>query len=192
MVQFTKPLNYLIGYPYGCVEQTTSPGFPADLLCGLGQEHEVQRCPGQESCFPTFRKPSGNSIDAVIQWRTGVLAGRDNESWWVRCMPCTSCVEARKAGYDVNGEVIRKGLAYIAMKTKSHTIEKDYAYDNGSGQTLVRNIYAKENFYGLFVLAAFGKADLASMNYFKSNISMLALDSRYLLAASLFGSRRPY
>ncbi len=194
MVQFTKPLNYLIGYPYGCVEQTTSQAFPQIYYADLIKNMKFKGTRGQN---PAFNVQEAIRKLQSMQLYNGALAywpGGDNESWWGTVYAMHFLCEARKAGYDVNGEVIRRGLAYIAMKTKSHTIEKDYAYDNGSGQTLVRNIYAKENFYGLFVLAAFGKADLASMNYFKSNISMLALDSRYLLAASYLavGDRTNY
>ncbi|MEQ8957551.1 MAG: hypothetical protein RLP02_06445, partial [Coleofasciculus sp. C2-GNP5-27] len=28
MVEFTQDLSYLLRYPYGCIEQTTSQGFP--------------------------------------------------------------------------------------------------------------------------------------------------------------------
>lgn len=194
LVQFTKPLNYLIEYPYGCVEQTTSSAFPQLYYADLIRNMKFKGTGGQNPAFnvqEAIRKLQG------MQLFNGGLAywpGGDEESWWSTVYALHFLSEARKAGYDVNGEVIRKGMAYIAMKVKGHPVEKDYAYDNGSGQTLVRNIYAKENFYSLFVLALYGKADLASMNFFKANPAMMALDSRYLLAAAYLavGDRAGY
>jgi hypothetical protein len=40
MVQFGKNLNYLVNYPYGCVEQTVSAAFPQLYYADLTRNHE--------------------------------------------------------------------------------------------------------------------------------------------------------
>ena len=48
----------------------------------------------------------------------------------------------------------------------------------------IKKIYKKENIYSLYLLALYGKADIASINFYKSQIEMLALYSRYMLACT--------
>jgi uncharacterized protein YfaS (alpha-2-macroglobulin family) len=57
-----------------------------------------------------------------------------------------------------------------------------------------RKIAPKEVAYGLYVLALAGKTNVPAMNYYKSNPTQLALDSRYLLAAAYAqaGDRRSF
>ncbi len=47
-----------------------------------------------------------------------------------------------------------------------------------------KNIAPKEIAYSLYILALSGKEDLSTMNYYKSNLGLLAIDSRYLLACA--------
>jgi hypothetical protein len=58
----------------------------------------------------------------------------------------------------------------------------------------VKVIADKNISYSLYLLAMFGKADIPTMNYYKTKTSEMALDSRYMLAASYLavGDRKSY
>ena len=73
-------------------------------------------------------------------------------------------------------------------------MESDYYYWDYMNVVKNRKIYKKENIYSLFLMAMYGKADISSMNFFKSQVDMLALDSRYMLACTYLaiGERKTY
>jgi alpha-2-macroglobulin len=57
-----------------------------------------------------------------------------------------------------------------------------------------KKIAPKEVAYSLYVLSIAGRSQVASMNYYKANPQLLALDSRYLLSAAyaIAGDKRSY
>src|SRR5207253_5331821 len=57
-----------------------------------------------------------------------------------------------------------------------------------------KTIAKKENTYALYIMALDGKPDVPSMNYYKSNLDLLAIDSRYQLACTFLaiGDRKSY
>lgn len=184
MVQFGKSLSYLIGYPYGCVEQTTSRAFPQIYFSDLVKNMRFGNNSGQS--------PNANVQAAVtklqgMQLYNGALSywpGGSDESWWGTAYATHFLAEARKAGFEVNNEVINRCLAFMGQKVKEHQLENYYYYYDGLNSLKNRSIYRKENVYSLYLLALYGKADVASMNFFKSNLDKLALDSRYMLACT--------
>ena len=96
MVQFTKPLNYLIGYPYGCVEQTTSQAFPQIYYADLVKNMKFKGARGQNPAFnvqEAIRKLQSMQLynGGLAYWPGGIM-----KVGGVRCMPCTSCVRPEK------------------------------------------------------------------------------------------------
>jgi uncharacterized protein YfaS (alpha-2-macroglobulin family) len=70
-------------------------------------------------------------------------------------------------------------LNFINNKLKNReTITYYYNRDQN------RKIAPKEVAYGLYVLSLAGRTNVPAMNYYKANPALLALDSRYLLAAA--------
>jgi hypothetical protein len=70
-------------------------------------------------------------------------------------------------------------LAYIATRLKNRELITYYYNRNEN-----RKIAPKEVTYGLYVLALAGRSNISAMNYYKSTPGILALDSKYLLAAA--------
>ncbi len=70
-------------------------------------------------------------------------------------------------------------LSYLRSKLKKKEFV-DYYYDYNKK----RRIYPREAIYSLFVLALNGKPDISAMNFYKSDIENLSLDSKYLLSAA--------
>src|SRR5262249_8787092 len=105
--------------------------------------------------------------------------GWDYEDWWATIYAAHFLLEARRAGFDVDNSLIETMLNYI-----SNRLQKREFITYWYNRNLNKKIAPKEIAYGLYVLALAGRQNIPSMNYYKANQQLLALDSRYLLAAA--------
>ena len=171
-VALARDIQDLLGYPYGCLEQTTSKVFPLlyfedlarfvqpELIGGRGHEYYVlegiKRLEGMlrnDGSFPYW--PGGNRVH---QWST-VYATH-------------FLVEARKAGYDVNNDTYKSSLSYI----------KRVAEDQLGKHTPD----VPERVYAIMVLAKAGKVNNRMLNYLRDlNPNDLPSFTRYQMAIAL-------
>lgn len=192
LVQFTDQLDYLLQYPHGCVEQTTSAAFPqlyfSDLIKNLKSKRRDYQDPARNVQIAINRLYTMQLYNGGLSY----WAGGYEESWWGTVYAAHFLTEAKKAGYEVNTEILNKIYSYLAVRIKEKRVY-DYYYYEGSGYK-VREIAAKETFYALYVLAMAGRQDLSVMNFYKVNRNSLALDSRYMLACTylLLGDQGSY
>jgi alpha-2-macroglobulin len=178
-LELANQLTYLVQYPYGCTEQTVSAAFPqlyygdlADLM-QLNKENKVN---ANSNILEAIRKIKMRQLynGAVTLWD-----GEDKEDWWATIYAAHFLLEARKAGFDVDNSLTETMLGYISNRLKNKELITYYYNRNQN-----RKIAPKEVAYGLYVLALAGRANVPAMNYYKASPDMLALDSRYLLAAA--------
>lgn len=186
MTEFCKDLRTLLRYPYGCVEQTISAAFPQlyyrDLAKAVGQENKA-----------IVFNPDYNVQQAIkkiesMQLYNGSISfwpGGDYESWWGTAYAAHFLLEAKKAGFDVNGQILDKIYSYLQQKVKGRETA-DWYYWDANGISRKQVVWARSTFYSMFVLALAGKYDQAAMNYYKANDEMLTPDSRYMLAATFY------
>lgn len=180
VLELGEQLRYLVQYPYGCTEQTISAAFPQLYygdLAELMQQHKQQsKTNANTNVIEAIRKIKMRQLynGAVTLWDGG---GR--EDWWTTVYAAHFLLEARKAGFEVDNSLLSTMLNYINNKLKNR--ETITYYYNRDQQ---RKIAPKEVAYGLYVLALAGRTNVPAMNYYKANTSLLALDSRYLLAAA--------
>lgn len=149
-------LDYLIMYPHGCVEQTTSSVFPqlfvqklldldntrkdevtANIKAGIKRLQRFQTGSGGFSYWP------GESY--VSEWGTN-YAGH-------------FLVEAEKNGYNVSKTMLQRMLTYQSNKAKAWDINSEgfsSEYRNDSRQLTQA--------YRLYILALAGKPELGAMN----------------------------
>ena len=106
--------------------------------------------------------------------------GEGTEHWWASVYAAHFLIEAQKAGFDVDNGLLQTMLNYVNSKLRNR--ETIIYYYNLKEQ---KKIAPKEVAYSLYVLALAGKPNVSVMNYYKANPALLALDSRYLLSASL-------
>lgn len=179
MIQYTNSLDYLVRYPYGCVEQTVSGAFPqiyfGDLLGIAFSEKRAQ-------------KDAVNNVQLALdriklmQLYNGGLTywpGHGTETWWGSVFSAHFTLEAKKAGYQVDESFLNLLLKYLKKRLqKKETIT--YYYNN----TLRKKIAPKEVAYSLYVLTMGGEKPRALMNYYRTRTEILSLDSKYLLAAA--------
>jgi alpha-2-macroglobulin len=191
LAPFTGHLEYLLVYPYGCVEQTTSGAFPQLYAADLSSALHKNRAAAAFTAKNT-RSIAHENVQAAIsrlqsmQMYNGALSYWPEggyESWWGTTYAAHFLLEAKKAGFQVSDAVLDRIMAYLQQQVKRKKLE-EYFYYNEQGTRLSKKITPKEVAYTLYVLALAGEADVASMNYYKSNKEALAIDSRYLLAGT--------
>ena len=191
MVEFARDLDFLVQYPYGCLEQTVSKAFPQiyyyDLVYGLlNQKSKAQKSNPRHHVQEAIQK-----IKLMQLYNGGLTywANSGSETWWGSVFAAHFLLEAKGAGYDVEVQLVKNLLDYLEHKLKEGNTETYYY--NGDKK---RTIAPKEAAYSMFVLALAGKAQISTMNYYKSNPNLLSLDAKYLLAAAyaLSGDKDKY
>ncbi|MDX5346365.1 MAG: alpha-2-macroglobulin family protein, partial [Hymenobacteraceae bacterium] len=186
VVQFSEDIRYLIQYPYGCLEQTISAVFPQlyfmDLAKAVGQEKKPMRYNPNYLVQEAIRKVEAMQLynGAIAYW-----PGGDSENWWSSAYAAHFLTEAKKAGFAVNDKILDKLLQYLRFKVRQKEKE-EYNFINEQGQQRHKTIAKKEIFYSLYVLAMHCIYEQSTMNYYKSNPDLMAIDSKYLLAGTYY------
>ncbi|HEY8396658.1 MAG TPA: MG2 domain-containing protein, partial [Flavihumibacter sp.] len=179
VLELGDALDKLVNYPYGCTEQSISAAFPQLYFTDLSEL--LQKGDGSR------KAAAANVLEAIrkIKMRqlySGALTLWDNdrtEQWWTTIYAAHFLIEAGKAGFDVDPSLLETMLNYINHRLGvKNTVTYYY---NGNQQ---KKIAPREVAYSLYVLALAGKANIATMNYYKARPEVLSLDSKYMLAAS--------
>ncbi|HOL09301.1 MAG TPA: alpha-2-macroglobulin [Bacillota bacterium] len=177
-LKFAGSLQYLLAYPHGCVEQTTSKLFPLLYFDSLAQATNSAVFKGGNANYYI-----SEGIDKLesMQLRDGSFAYWPGETYsneWSSIYAAHFLVEARKAGFAVSDRVYDRMINYLDSLAK---------LNDKSAQRLEVRIYA------LYVLSVAGKAQLSSMAYLKNfRLNELSDYSRAQLAAAYYylGDRR--
>lgn len=163
-----KRLKYLIRYPYGCVEQTTSSVFPQVYLTSLMDLPQKKKDAintnikaGVKRLY-RYQNPSG----AMAYW-----PGQE-DNMWATNYAGHFMIEAQKAGYTVTDEFMNKWIAFQTSAAQKWTPRGTVSDDLTQA-------------YRLYLLALAGKADLGSMNRMRlKQTTANAVAARWYLAAS--------
>ncbi len=168
-----KRMDYLIRYPHGCLEQTTSAVFPQLLLGQLSQLTEEQKNNVQNNINAALNKY------IYFQLADGALSywpGTDYVNYWANAYATHFLVLAKAQGYPVPQTLLDKSLQHLTSFSKNFSVSDNSAY----GQQM--------NAYSLYVLALAQKPDLAAMNRQREtlmkNIKNDEPSARWLLASS--------
>ncbi|NPA68585.1 MAG: hypothetical protein GXO50_08255 [Chlorobi bacterium] len=167
-INLEKRLKFLMQYPYGCVEQTTSAVFPQLYLPDLADLSEKQRKQTQYNIkegikrLSDFQLPSG----AFAYWQNS-----RNVSVWGTNYAGHFIIEAKKKGYAVPASMIKSWKKYQKNKAKNWT-------NDGPSSQL-------QQAYRLYTLALAGDAEKSAMNRMK-NISNISTAAKWRLAAAYF------
>lgn len=146
-IQLTRRVNYLIGYPHGCAEQTISKAFPQIFLPEAANlsEWELEdvriNVRAAVAKLSDFQAPSGG----LALW-----PGSGREDDWVSVYAAHFLLSARAAGYEVPA-----GLVDPLWK---HLDARAVAW--GSQYKWAKATQA----YRLYVLARAGRPNAAAMN----------------------------
>lgn len=195
LIQFSKNLNDLLQYPYGCVEQTVSTAFPQIYFNDLCKAISYKK---GSAVNPNFNVQQAiEKLNTMMQSSGGLSywPGGSYVSWYGSVYAAHFMIEAQKAGFKVDQNVLEKLMIYVGEEAKNKATETYYYYPDETYRTLQsKTIASKEGIYALYVLALKNRQDLPTMNYFKANQQLLSLDCKYLLAAGykLVGDQASY
>lgn len=177
-MELGKQLSYLVQYPYGCTEQTISAAFPQLYFSDLADL--VQLKAGKQTSISNVQEAIRKiKMRQLFNGAVTLWDGEGTEHWWSSVYAAHFLMEAKKAGFDVDDKLIQPIFTYLINRLRNkETITYYYNRDQK------KKIAPKEVAYSLYVLAMAGKPQVSSMNYYKANAQLLALDSRYLLSAA--------
>jgi len=153
-VKFTNALRYLVRYPHGCIEQTTSKLFPMLYF------NDIARLAAPELFETTdvdYYLGEGIAKLESMQMPSGAFSywpGRDYANTWGSVYASHFLVEARKAGYQISDWV------YDAMLK---------ALKSDAKRTPDGRYHTEIVAYVCYVLALAGKPELSTMLYLKNN-----------------------
>jgi uncharacterized protein YfaS (alpha-2-macroglobulin family) len=178
-------LNYLIGYPHGCLEQTTSAVFPQLYLSALIKLDQNQRLQTENNIragiarLRTFQHTSGG----FAYW-PGVWDQDPSLTWrndWGTTYAGHFMLEAEKLGYSLPGDMKSAWLRYQKSAAQrwnpnDHRAAAQYSASIGEAAR-----YAQA--YRLYTLALAGAPEMGAMNRLRETTSM-SLGERWLLASA--------
>ncbi len=169
-MNFTERLQYLIRYPYGCVEQTTSSVFPQLYL------DKIFDIPAQKK--QEIQSNIKSAIKKLGDFQTGngglsYWPGQNYTNDWGTSYAGHFMIEAEKKGYVLPLTFMSNWLRYQQNAAKNWRMHS--RWNNSLPQA-----------YRLYTLALAGHPDLSSMNRLReenlSNEAKLRLAAAYALA----------
>ncbi|MCG8752992.1 hypothetical protein G1K86_12385, partial [Tenacibaculum finnmarkense] len=170
-MNFTKRMAYLIQYPHGCVEQTTSSAFPQLYLAEIFELSEEKKQDIQRNIKATIQRLSGFQISngGLSYWQ-----GNSTANSWGTSYAGHFMIEASKKGYALPIGFKSKWIRY--QKQEARNWRNNSYYGNNS----------LSQAYRLYTLSLANSADIASMNRLRetsgtSNEAKMRLASAYAL-----------
>ncbi|MBM4255464.1 MAG: alpha-2-macroglobulin family protein [Deltaproteobacteria bacterium] len=171
LVQFTGKLRYLLHYPYGCVEQTTSSAFPLVYFSDLAKELDPELFNKSD---PDVFVQEGIPRLATMQLSSGGFSmwpDGDTMHPWGSIYATHFLVEARRAGHHVDTLLYDRAL---------ESLTKDSKPSEAPNQEELQRVT-----YALYVLARASKADLGTLDFVRDrHRNALRPESRALLGAA--------
>ncbi len=173
-IDFGRRLKYLLEYPHGCIEQTTSSAFPqlylGDVmeLTSAEQQKTKQNIMAAIERINTFMLPSGG---------LGYWPGAVEETDWGTSYAGHFMIEAEKKGYNLTAGFRQKWVDYQKRAARS------WARGRGKYQYARYNQSDLEQAYRLYTLALAGENELGAMNRLREK-NDLSLQAKWRLAAA--------
>jgi len=174
-VNLGQRLKYLIQYPYGCIEQTTSSVFPQLYLANIKQLTD-----GEKSAI---QKNIGAAIERLKSFvnRDGGFSywpGNEDSDSWGTTYAGHFLNEAEAKGYFVPNDLIKRWKKY--QKNKAQGWRKNQEYSSSE----------LNQAYRLYTLALSGDPDLGSMNRLRE-LADLPSVAGWMLAAAYAKAGQP-
>ena len=183
-IRFADSLRYLIRYPHGCLEQTTSKVFPLLYFSDLARS--VEPMLAAEDSVDHYITSGITKIESMLKSddRFTYWPGGTYVNPWSSIYASHFLVEARKAGYEVSDRVYDAMLRGLKTEAKfSPNTENDFRSSLGEAQEIRKQISLAT--YAAYVLAAAGHPDRGTMHYLKNRgLSGLSDYSHFQLAGA--------
>ena len=169
-----KRLDYLLQYPYGCLEQTVSAGFPQLFTTRLMDLSPEDQKKADEHIKATLERIKG------FQTAEGGFAywpGESTPDAWTTSYAGHFMLEAKDNGYAVPQNLLSD---WVKFQKKAARVWDPKLPALGYGSEEAHQLTQS---YRLYTLALAGQADLASMNRLRESGALLQA-ARWRLAAA--------
>ncbi|MCL6590293.1 MAG: alpha-2-macroglobulin family protein [Firmicutes bacterium] len=171
-IKLAGSLQYLLGYPYGCLEQTASKIFPLLYFKELAEATDTTVFKGGNAGY--YVNQGIEKLESMQMWDGSFSCwpGGNYSNDWSSIYASHCLIEARKAGFNVPDRVYERLISNLTRISKSD-VKDEYHF-----QTKV---------YALYALSLAGKPQTSVMSYLKNyRLDQLTLYSRAQLAACYF------
>ena len=179
-IAFADSLRYLVRYPHGCLEQTTSKVFPLLYFSDLARI--VEPMLAAEDSVDYYITSGITKLESMLMsnnqfsyWPGGTYINP-----WSSIYASHFLVEARKAGYEVADRVYEAMLEGLKAQAK---FSPDMEGRNNTKKVKTRIALAT---YASYVLAAAGQPDRGTMHYLKNRGAGGLSDYNYFQLAGAF------
>ncbi|NUQ22623.1 MAG: hypothetical protein HUU34_01625 [Saprospiraceae bacterium] len=180
-INLGEHLDYLLQYPYGCLEQTLSGGFPQLYVSKLLElnEDQKQRVP----------KHIKATIDRLKQFQTsqGGFAywpGQTGPDQWTTTYAGHFLLEAKALGYTVPPAMLERWIDFQKKSSRLWDPQlREYGYYPEDSYELIQA-------YRLYTLALAKEADMAGMNRLREHKG-LSSAAKWRLAAAYAVAGKP-
>jgi alpha-2-macroglobulin len=155
-IDFNRRLDYLIQYPHGCVEQTTSSVFPQLYLTDVMDIDAIRTKNMQVNINAGIARLAG------FQLSTGGMSywqGGNTPDDWGTSYSGHFLIEAEKKGYVLPVNFKQKWIAFQLKQAKQWRYEQSFGNDMAQA-------------YRLYTLALAGAQDVASMNRLRETVAI--------------------
>lgn len=156
-MNFTSRLGYLIRYPHGCVEQTTSSVFPQLYLDELFELTKEKKASTERNIKAAIHQLSNFQLSngGLSYWQ-----GNSKAESWGTSYAGHFMIEAEKKGYALPIGFKSKWIGYQKQEARNWRNNNRY-YNNSLSQA-----------YRLYTLCLAGSSDLASMNRLRESMGV--------------------
>lgn len=168
-----KRLNYLIRYPHGCVEQTTSSVFPQLHLSTFVELSAEKKFEVEDNIRAGIERLKGfiTNSGGFAYW-----PGEDYASEWGSNYAGHFMLEAKAEGYQLPAGFLKNWVSYQKDKANNWSVDGGrWRYHYRSSQLVQA--------YRLYTLALAGKPALGAMNRMRE-MNKLSVASQWRLAAA--------
>ncbi len=171
-------LRYLIDYPHGCIEQTTSAAFPQLYLNVVKELTEQEKAATKSNVTKAIeRLKMFHARDGGF----GYWPGDETSDEWGTTYAGHFLIEAADKGYFVPDDMLKRWKKFQKSKAAEwrHISNKNYYYD-----------YELMQSYRLYTLALAGVPELGAMNRLREQ-DMLSAQAKWMLAAAYVKAGQP-
>ncbi len=174
-INLSKQLEYLIKYPHGCIEQTTSAAFPQLYVDIISPVNDIQQLAIQKNVTAAIAKLQNFQMASggFSYW-----AGSNEVADWAGTYAGHFLLEAKARGYAVPQQILDKWVDYQTntSRTWEPVADNDPNSYNRHGNEMAQA-------YRLYTLALAGRPDLAGMNRMREQKKKFESASSLLAAA---------
>ena len=182
-IELREPLDDLLHYPYGCVEQTTSTMLP-----WISMRDFKKVLPSLQRSDEEITEVVRQGVDRLLSMQTGsgglsYWPGEETPMFWASAYGGLGMAMARRAGFQVPDEAFDRLCRYLSQQLRSTGNDGVDPHYSGGGPT--------DRCLALYALAVAGRAEPAYHELLFKRRNTLGAENRALLALAVSESHGP-